>query len=127
MHRNGLSETLLVFAEHRLFLGAEQPAETLARLRRLCPEKRVVVEVADIDEALAWADADVLQLEKFSPEQVAAVVTALAERGSTALVAAAGGVNAGNAEAYARAGARLLVTTAPHLAPPRDVQVRFSL
>jgi molybdenum transport protein len=127
MHRNGLSETLLVFAEHRLFLGAEQPAETLARLRRLCPEKRVVVEVADIDEALAWADADVLQLEKSASEQVAAVVTALAERGSTALVAAAGGVNASNAEAYARAGARLLVTTAPHLAPPRDVQVRFSL
>jgi molybdenum transport protein len=55
------------------------------------------------------------------------VVAALAERGSAALVAAAGGVTAGNAEAYARAGARLLVTTAPHLAPPRDVQVRFSV
>jgi len=52
MHRNGLSETLLLFAEHRLFLGQERPAETVARL---------------------------------------------------------------------------LVTTAPHLAPPRDVQVRFSV
>jgi molybdenum transport protein len=41
------------------------------------------------------------------------------------VVVAAGGINAKNAEAYARAGARLLVTTAPHLAPPRDVQVRF--
>jgi molybdenum transport protein len=126
MHRNGLSETLLVFAEHRLFLGQEQTTETLARLRRQCPEKRVVVEVASVDEALLWSDADVLQLEKFTPEQVAQVVACLAELGSSTVVAAAGGVNASNAEAYARAGARLLVTTAPHLAPPRDVQVRFS-
>jgi molybdenum transport protein len=125
MHRNGLSETLLVFAEHRLFLGDETPAATLARLRGLCPEKRVVVEVASPDEALVWAAADVLQLEKLTPEQVAATAAALAERGSGAVVAAAGGINADNAEAYARAGARLLVTTAPHLAPPRDVQVRF--
>lgn len=126
MHRNGLSETLLVFAEHRQFLGGEAPAATLARLRRQCPEKRVVVEVATLQEALIWADADVLQLEKFTPEQVAETAAALAERGSAAVVAAAGGVNANNAEAYARAGARLLVTTAPHLAPPRDVQVRFN-
>lgn len=125
MHRNGLSETLLVFAEHRQFLGGESPAATLDRLRRLCPEKRVVVEVGSPAEALVWAEADVLQLEKFTPGQVAATAAALADRGSRALVAAAGGVNAGNAEDYARAGARLLVTTAPHLAPPRDVQVRF--
>jgi molybdenum transport protein len=126
MHRTGLSESLLVFAEHRLFLGQERPAETVTRLRRQCPEKRVVVEVTSLEEALAWAEADVLQLEKLSPQEVAEVGAALAENGSTALVAAAGGVNAGNAEAYARAGARLLVTSAPHQAAPRDVQVRFT-
>ncbi|NEX19628.1 ModD protein [Thiorhodococcus mannitoliphagus] len=125
MHRNGLSETLLVFAEHRQFLGDERPSQTVTRLRRQCPEKRVVVEVATPEEALAWAEADVLQLEKFSPEAVAEVASALAARGSSTIVAAAGGVNAKNAEDYARAGAKLLVTTAPHLAPPRDVQVRF--
>jgi molybdenum transport protein len=125
MHRNGLSETILIFAEHRQFLRGETPAETVRRLHRLCPERRVVVEVATPDEALAWADADVLQLEKLAPEQVAEVAARLAGQGSSAVVAAAGGINPGNAEAYARAGARLLVTTAPHLAPPRDVQVRF--
>ncbi|MBK5930405.1 ModD protein [Halochromatium salexigens] len=125
MHRNGLSETLLIFAEHRLFLGDEPPGETLARLRRQCPEKRVVVEVATPEEALIWAETDVLQLEKFTAEQVAETVAALTARGSQAVVGAAGGINAKNAEDYARAGARLLVTTAPHLAPPRDVQVRF--
>jgi molybdenum transport protein len=68
----------------------------------------------------------VLQLRKSSAQAVSEVVAALAGRGSTAIVAAAGGINAANAEDYARAGARLLVTSAPHLAPPRDVQVRFS-
>lgn len=38
-------------------------------------------------------------------------------------IAAAGGINAVNAEAYARAGARILVTSAPYSAPPRDVAV----
>lgn len=85
-----------------------------------------MVEVGSPEEAVTWADADVLQLEKFSPEPGSETVLALAERGSRAVVGAAGGVNAQNAEAYARAGARLLVTTAPHLAPPRDVQVRFT-
>jgi len=125
MHRTGLSDTLLVFAEHRRFLGAEPIAKTIARLRRRCPEKRIVVEVHGLDEALAWADADVIQLEKLTPEGVAAVAAALAEHGSHALIAAAGGINAGNAGAYARSGARVLVTTAPHLAPPRDVQVHL--
>src|SRR5690242_9312008 len=31
-HRLGLSETLLVFAEHRAFLGSEAPLDTVARL-----------------------------------------------------------------------------------------------
>jgi molybdenum transport protein len=75
---------------------------------------------------LAWAEADVLQLEKLTPQEVAEVVTALAASGSPALVAAAGGINAGNAGTYAHAGARLLVTSAPHQAAPRDVQVRFT-
>lgn len=127
MHRLGLSETLLVFAEHRLFLDRNDPTETIARLRRECPEKRVVVEVSTHAEALAWADCDVLQLEKFAPDGVAEVVAALTAAGSTALVAAAGGVHAGSAEDYVRAGARLLVTSAPHFAKPRDVQVRFAI
>jgi len=125
MHRCGLSESVLIFAEHRQFLGDESPATTLIRMRRQCPEKRIVVEVHSRDEALAWAQADVLQLEKFTPAALAETVAALSACATAPLIAAAGGIHAGNAEDYARAGARLLVTSAPHLAPPRDVQVRF--
>lgn len=129
MHRMGLSETLLVFAEHRLFLDGELPAQTMARLRRAQPEKKVVVEVADVAEARLWAEAgaDVLQLEKFSTDQVARCRAELDAIGGSArpLLAAAGGVRADNAAAYVAAGADLLVSSAPFAAPPRDVQVRF--
>ena len=128
MHRLGLSETLLVFAEHRLFLN-DTPAATLAQLRRAQPEKKIIVEVADPEEAQRWADAgaDVLQLEKFTPEAVAACRQALdLSPGSVRpLLAAAGGIRADNAAAYVAAGADLLVTSAPYTAPPKDVQVTF--
>ena len=47
MHRLGLSETILVFPEHRAFL-TEPLHETVRRLRRAAPEKKLVIEV-DID------------------------------------------------------------------------------
>lgn len=126
MHRLGLSETLLVFPEHRLFL--DEPLEaTVTRLRSREPEKKIVVEVADLATAIEWANAgaDVLQLEKFSPEAVLACRNALQKTQHRPLLAAAGGINTANAAAYADAGADLLVTSAPFSAPPRDVAVRF--
>jgi molybdenum transport protein len=125
MHRLGLSETLLVFPEHLEFIPADERAAALAEMRRRCPEKKLVAEAASIDDALALAGygVDVLQLEKFSPEQVATCRAALAGRNLQPLLAAAGGVNAANAVAYARAGAELLVTSAPYFAKPADVKV----
>ncbi|WP_420132364.1 ModD protein [Rhodopseudomonas sp.] len=126
MHRLGLSETILVFAEHRAFLD-EPLAATVARLRRAAPEKKLITEVSSIDAALAAAEAgfDVLQLEKFAPPDVAAFVPQLATTPHRPIIAAAGGVNAGNAAAYAQAGADVLVTSAPYMAKPRDVQVKI--
>ena len=133
MHRAGLGDTLLVFPEHRAFLAGENLAETLARLRAAAPERAVVVEVATEADAMAAAaaGADVVQLEKFTPEEVAAVRAAVTGAALTsgvppAKLAAAGGVNATNAAAYAAAGADILVTSAPYTARPRDVQVRIT-
>lgn len=123
-HRLSLSETLLVFAEHRAFLGTETPTESLARLRRQWPERALVVEVADEAEALSWAaaGADILQLEKWSP----AAVDRLHRQIPATRLAAAGGVNAGNAAAYVQAGALILVSSAPYFAAPRDVAVSIT-
>jgi len=126
MHRLGLSETVLLFPEHRRF--AADLGAAIARLRQAAPEKRIVVEVGDEAEALAAvaAGADVLQLEKMAPPAVARVCQQLLDHPAQPLVAATGGVNAGNAADHVRAGARLLVTSAPYWARPRDVSVRIT-
>jgi molybdenum transport protein len=128
MHRLGLSESLLVFPEHRLFLAPEVLHQRLVALRSSQPEKRLVVEVGDTAEALAMAaaGAEVLQLERFTPEALRNLKVELAARGLKPLVAPAGGVTAANAVAYAQAGADFLVSSALYHAPPTDVKVRFS-
>jgi molybdenum transport protein len=125
MHRLGLSETLLVFPEHLAFVAPADRAALLAELKRRCPEKKLVVEAVSLDDALVLAGAvvDVLQLEKFTPQEVAACRKSLDARGLHPQLAAAGGVTAVNAVAYVRAGADLLVTSAPYFAKPADVKV----
>lgn len=127
MHRLGLSESLLLFPEHRLFIDASLD-DMVGRLRKQQPEKRLVVEVTTMEEALALAQsgADVLQLDRFSPEAVRKCKAALHGSHLHPAIAVSGGVNVDNAVAYAYAGADILVSSAPYHAPPRDVEVRFS-
>ena len=125
MHRLGLSETLLVFPEHAVFLNG---APDFHALKRRYPEKKLVVEVSSMEEALvaAEAGADVLQLEKLSPDAVAEVVRRVSVLPSPPLVAAAGGINEVNAAAYAATGCAVLVTSAPYFSGPADVKVVIS-
>lgn len=126
MHRLGLSETLLVFPEHRAFLGVDPG--WVVRLKRTEPERSLVVEVADVAEALAMvaAGVDVVQLEKFSPDAVAEVVRASRGRQPSPVIAAAGGIDETNAAAYAATGCAVLVTSAPYFARPADVAVTLA-
>jgi molybdenum transport protein len=129
MHRTGLSDTILLFAEHRNFLPDQDPSALIARLRSATPERKLAVEVSDFETALAFAQAgaDILQLEKFPPDSVARVVAAVHALPYRPLIVAAGGVSATNAAAYAAAGADVLATSAPYSARPRDVQVTLTL
>jgi molybdenum transport protein len=128
-HRLGLSDSVLVFDEHRALLGGGVGLpEQFARLKIIAPERRLAAEADSIDEAvmLAKAGAEIVQVDKMAPEQVARVHAALSQMSPRPLLAAAGGVNASNAAAYAAAGADLLVTSAPYYAPARDVKVRIT-
>lgn len=124
IHRLGLSETVLVFPEHRAFLPAD-PLLWLPPLRARAPERKIVVETAEVAEACALIDAgaDVVQLEKMTPEQAAAVVAHSRRSPQQPVVAAAGGVDESNAGAYAAVGCAVIVTSAPYLARPADVKV----
>jgi molybdenum transport protein len=128
MHRLGLSETILVFPEHRAFLPDDSLGEIAARLRRAAPEKKLVIEVSGVEDGVAAAQAgfDVIQAEKFAPAGIAELVAATRALPRPPVVAAAGGVKASNARDYALAGAHVLVTSAPYSASPCDVSVRIS-
>lgn len=72
IHRAGCAETILLFANHRHFLADKQDwSGAIAQLRRHAPEKKIVVEADTPEEAIAAlrAQPDVLQLDKFSPQQ----------------------------------------------------------
>lgn len=132
MHRLGLSESIMVTAEHRSFFLGDESAGYLRALQAAQPEKKIVVEVEDLASALALVrqGCQVIQLEKFSPAQVAEVVMAArtdAPVGQRPVIAAAGGIGPDNAADYAEAGADVLVTSAPYFAKPRDVQVSFKV
>lgn len=126
LHRLGLSESVLIFAEHCQFSTAS-PAELITRTKDYNPELNITVEVDSIENALLWAAAgvDVLQLEKFPPGKIKQCIEQLSQQGRIPLIAAAGGVNPDNASEYAACGADLLVTSWPYQARPKDIQVRF--
>ncbi len=124
-HRLGLSETILIFPEHRGFLAEASAEKTIASVKHAAPEKTIVVEVGSQEEALTWAaaGADIIQTEKFKLEAVAALCQALAGQKPRPRIAAAGGITADNAALYAAAGADILVTSAPYWGKPADVSV----
>lgn len=125
-HRLGLSETILVFDHHRVFLGGLEGFLThLSDYRRDASEKTIAVEVTDRNEALmvAAAGADIIQVDKLSPDQLAELVTAVRATGSTIKIAAAGGVNETNAYQYASTGVDILVTSSMYFGKPADIRV----
>lgn len=124
IHRAGLSETLLVFEQHRIFLVGEPLARSFARLHRNSPEKKIMIEAESLDEALAYAEAgaDVIQLEKLPLDALAEVVRVLRERYPRLVISATGGITVHNAAAHAACGVDLLVSSHPYHAPPVDIR-----
>ncbi|WP_239423729.1 ModD protein [Snodgrassella communis] len=126
LHRAGTAESILLFANHRRFCDEPDNWEAMVtRLRRAAPEKKVIVEADNVDEALAAlnAQADIVQLDKFTPEQFAWVLTQRQVLAPNSLLSAAGGITLLNVADYVRAGAELLVTSAPYYAQPTDIKV----
>jgi len=129
-HRCGLSDTILIFPEHlALFQNPQAQTEAIRVLKCKTPERSIVMEVKNIEDALAAADLgiDVLQLEKFSPEAIRTLHQAFPPTLTRRpIIAAAGGINPQNTAAYAASGADVLVTSFPYTARPADVQVTIS-
>ncbi|MGE5451164.1 MAG: ModD protein [Acidobacteriota bacterium] len=127
MHRLGLSDGLLLYPEHRIFIDASVD-DMVGRLRKAQTEKKLVTLVSNMEEAMAFAIAgsEILQLDQFTPEAVRQTKLALHNSRLHPMLAVSGDVTAANAVAYADAGADVLVSSAPYQAAPRAVEARFS-
>lgn len=126
VHRLGLSDSILVFDQHRVF--AEDFPAAFRRLKAESPEKKVAVEAGTAEEACAFLalGADIIQCERFEPEALKRFAAEAKAQRPDVVISAAGGVNAANAAAYAAAGADILVTSWPYWGRPRDVKMTFS-
>ena len=125
-HRLGLSETVLVFDHHTTFL--DQPDDLhglIPGMQCQAREKRIAVEATDLETALkaAEAGAEVIQIDKMSPDRLRELVSRLREAAPKVIIAAAGGVNDQNAQEYAATGVDLLVTSSMYWGKPADIAV----
>ncbi len=126
-HRLGLSETVLVFDHHIAFLGGfDAFVGRLPEIKRRCVEKKLFVEAGEEQaRILARAGVDGIQFDKVPVERLASLVEELRAIDPHLTLIAAGGINPGNAAAYAATGVDGLATTAPFSAKPLDMSVRM--
>ena len=127
-HRLGLSESVLVFDQHRgLYPDAEAFAAALRALKRRCVERQVGVESESFEDAV-WLlsnGADVVQMDKCTPETLRELVAYRDEHFPHAAVLAAGGINLSNAEAFAAAGVDGIVTSSLYQAGMADLTAKW--
>ena len=125
-HRLGLSESVLVFKQHRNFVGGLEPLlRSLAAVRRRAAENKVIVEAESAEEALliARAGVDVIQLDKMSSAAVKLLVPEIRAIDPKVIISIAGGINESNAAEYAETGVDLIVLSSVYFGKPADIRV----
>ena len=133
-HRLGLSETVLIFPQHRKLLagGWDELKAILNEQRRYLLEKKIIIEVNTKDEALLAIDcgADALQFDKVEPSALKSIISELKESHQLPpdmTLLAAGGIRLDNATDYAATGVDGLVTSSFYFGSPADIGVRIEL
>lgn len=127
-HRLGLSETILVFKQHTAFTGGlDAFLKTIDQLSARVPEKKIIVEADNADEALkiAGSKADMIQIDKISPADLTSLVKEIKRISPDKKISAAGGINENNAAVYAATGVDILVLSSVYFGKPADISVRL--
>lgn len=128
IHRQGISESLLVFTNHRNLLEHPNDYQAIvAQLRQNAPEHKITLEADNLTQfsQILQAHPDIIQLDKFSLTQVQTALT-MARDFPLVQLSVAGGVNRDNVAHYAKLGIRLFITSAPYYAQPEDIKVQIS-
>ena len=125
-HRIGLSDSILVFKQHSVFMGGlESFLDTVALLKATTPEHKIIVEAECAEEALkiAAAEVDVVQIDKLPPDELSTLVKQIRLSRPGITISAAGGINAENVAVYAETGVDILVLSSVYFGKPADIEV----
>lgn len=125
-HRYGLSDSILLFKEHRLL--CDDLEKDFARLKTTFKEHKIIVEVENADEAEYFANlqADILQCERFKSEDLRALVSKMRAKFPHILLSATGDINKENVAEFAKTGVDMIVSTAMYRAKVLDIKALFS-
>ncbi len=126
IHRQGLSETVLVFSNHRRLLNDPNDFNTIVQqFRRHAPENKITIEADNWAQFLQILPAkpDIIQLDKFSLDEAKRALILLKQQNFPCTLSVAGGINKDNIAEYAALGINLFITSAPYYAPPQDIKV----
>ncbi len=127
-HRLGLSETILVFKQHMIFLGGmDGLLPKIPLMKKKAYEKKVLVEAESIEEAyrLCEAGVDGIQLDKLSADVLKKGAEKIRKDFPHVILLAAGGINENNVEEYANTGVDALITTSVYSGKPIDMSVKM--
>ncbi|KGP76721.1 pyrophosphorylase [Desulfosporosinus sp. Tol-M] len=127
-HRLGLSETILIFKQHAVFLGGvDGLLGELEKIKERVCEKKVVVEVECREDAikLCHARINALQFDKIPPEKLKEIVNDIRKINFGITLISTGGINAENIEAYAAAGVDVINTSSVYFGKPVDIGVEI--
>jgi nicotinate-nucleotide pyrophosphorylase (carboxylating) len=123
-HRLGLYDSVMIKDTHLALIGGITPA--LRAVRKAYPDRDVIVEVGcahDLQQALSDKAPRIL-LDNFSPGQVREAMATIRGR---AVVEVSGGVQPGNARAYALAGVDFIsVGALTHSAVALDLSMKVT-
>ena len=126
IHRLGLSDSILVFEQHRVFV--DDFIGLIPVMAERFPEKKIAVEANSFEEAIAYVKAgtDVVQCERFEYDELEKFVKIARGINQSVKIAAAGGINASNAAEYAATGVDILVTSWVYFGKPEDIKIVIS-
>lgn len=126
IHRAGLSETFLLFKQHRVFFkGSAELTNALSEARRKVSEKKIIVEVDNEDDFatyLSWP-VDGLQFDKFTPPDLSRLIQDARVKRPELTLIAAGGITPNNIREYAGCGADVIATSSMYHGQPFDCGV----
>jgi molybdenum transport protein len=128
-HRLGLSESILIFKQHLVYMGGLSELLTqITTLKQRFQEHKISIEVETVEDAMSVAASgvDIIQLDKMPMATLKELAQNLKQNYPQVKLAAAGGVTLNNVHEYAATGVDLLVTSSLYFGKPADIAAKMS-